>query len=107
MFYSFLCIIPHKIKDSPKLLNDRDSKIARVVHAEFNAIIFARQDLADCSIVCCPFRPCSQCCKAIIQAGITRVVSPSYIPNRWKEDFLLSTALFAEANVEQEFVDFE
>jgi len=50
-----------------------DIKYPYVVHAELNAILNAIGNLKGCSIYTALF-PCNECCKAIIQSGITEVV---------------------------------
>ncbi|MDE6583340.1 MAG: dCMP deaminase family protein [Clostridia bacterium] len=50
-----------------------DTKYPYVVHSELNAILNARTDLRGCRIYVTLF-PCNECCKAIIQSGITEVV---------------------------------
>jgi dCMP deaminase len=45
--------------------------------------------------------PCTRCARSLIQAGIARVVYPSglSIPDRWRDDFLVSSEMFTEAQV--------
>jgi dCMP deaminase len=52
---------------------------------------------------------CSNCAKGIVQSGISRVVIPYYteIPERWTEEWELTTALFEECGIEIIFVDFK
>lgn len=80
----------------------REAKLARVIHAEPNAILFAQRDLTGCSIyVTRP--PCSNCAALIIQSGIARVVyeapDPAFMV-RWRESVDASLAMFAEAGVD-------
>jgi len=68
----------------------------RCSHAELNAIAQAAYEgvsTRDARIYCVTF-PCSYCCKAIIQAGIRKVI--------YEEDYNddLSKQLFSEAEVE-------
>jgi len=65
-------------------LEDRDYKYARVIHAELNALMFARGSVAGATMYVWPMPPCSRCAGPIIQAGILRVVSPP-ASERWKE----------------------
>ena len=65
---------PAGIKDD-KRLQDREIKNSFILHAEDNALLFAKQDLTGCSIFTYPFMPCASCSSKIIQAGITRVIS--------------------------------
>lgn len=58
-----------------KGMENREEKLAKTLHAEQNAIIFAQRDLTGCTIYVYPLLPCSICMGMIIQSGITRVVS--------------------------------
>jgi dCMP deaminase len=65
----------------PKGLDDKfpwskegtHNKYKFVVHAELNAILNSTKDLKGCTVYTSLF-PCSECSKAIVQAGITEVV---------------------------------
>lgn len=52
-----------------------ESKYAYVVHAELNAILNAadRESLKDATMYC-TLAPCNECAKAIVQAGIKKVI---------------------------------
>lgn len=50
-----------------------ESKYLYVVHAELNAIFNATSDLRGATLYTSLF-PCNECCKAIIQSGISRIV---------------------------------
>jgi len=54
---------------------DKDEKNAITIHAELNAILNAKTDLAGFTLYSTK-DPCLECCKAIIQAGIKQVVVP-------------------------------
>ncbi len=60
-----------------------DSKYLYVCHAEFNAILNARDGTAlrDCSLYVTLY-PCNECAKAIIQTGIKEVV---YMENKYPD----------------------
>lgn len=90
---------PRGVVDSQERLNDRETKYKLVVHAERNAIIFARQDLRRCIIYTYPLMPCAPCAGMIIQAGIMEVVAPLNDNPRWQADFELSRRMFEEAGV--------
>ena len=101
---------PQKTTDKPELLNDREAKLKRVLHAEANAILFAKQDLTDCTIYTWPFGPCSNCASFIIQSGITRVVyvAPNEsIKARWAESIAVSDDMFKDAGIETKEYDCE
>jgi len=90
---------PRGIKDDDRLL-DRNKKLAIILHAEKNAIIFANKNLENSVIYTYPFQPCSVCAASIIQSGIARVVSVVNYNTRWADSFKLSKEMFAEAGVE-------
>ena len=45
--------------------------------------------------------PCTRCARSLVQAGVQEVVYPAKleIPDRWREDFDMSSAMFAEAGI--------
>ena len=91
---------PKKIKDLPERLSDRDLKLKIVIHAELNAILFAKRSLKGCSIAVYPFMPCSSCSSIIIQKGIKRVIAPENDNERWKVSFDITKWMLEEAGVE-------
>lgn len=91
---------PRGVKDYAKRLKDRDLKLSMTIHAEENAIFFAKGNLENCTVYVYPFLPCSSCASKIIQKGVNRVVSVNNFPDKWKESFELSMDLFKEANVQ-------
>ena len=50
-----------------------DGRCIRTIHAEVNAILQASQDLKGATIYC-THKPCLNCTKLILQAGIYRIV---------------------------------
>jgi dCMP deaminase len=90
---------PCQINDDKRLEN-REEKYKIIIHAEQNAMLFAKGDLEGCTIYTYPFMPCSTCASIIIQSGIKRVVSYKNVPARWKENFDLSLKIFLESGVE-------
>ena len=94
---------PRGIDDDPERLADREKKYPLICHAEENAIMHAARigvSLKD-STAYVTWPPCSRCARSLIQAGIREVVysSSEEIPERWLEDFEISTGMLAEANV--------
>lgn len=90
------------IDDSDERLNNRELKYKLVIHAEKNALIHAQRDLRGCTLYIWPMPPCSQCAAAIIQSGITRIVSVRPSPEqmeRWGKDILLADEMYEEAGV--------
>ena len=91
--------MPSGSNDNIALYQDREIKYLRVQHAERNAILFAKQDLFDCSIYVYPMPPCFQCAGGIIQAGIKRIITikPTQEQRkRWGKDFKESERMFKE-----------
>ena len=94
---------PRNTDDSPKLYEDREEKLLRVLHAEINALLYAKEPLEGCTCYVHPMPPCSQCAAALIQAGITRVVSiepTGMLQGRWSHSHRVATQMFKEAGVE-------
>jgi dCMP deaminase len=93
---------PAGTSDDEDIYNDRERKYARVIHAELNAILYARENLEDATIYVYPFPPCSQCAAAIIQSKIKRVVTrePSEdLKLRWGVSLREAALMFAEAGI--------
>lgn len=91
--------LPRKVQDTPDRLNNRDVKYKMIVHAERNALLFAKRDLTDCVIYTWPFGPCPVCAGMIIQSGINTVVFPGTTNPRWFDDIELSKKMFEEAGI--------
>ena len=90
------------VRDDPTHLADREVRLRKTIHAEINAILFARQDLTDCVLYTFPFHPCSPCAAVVVQSGITRVVAPPTPPPlaaRWGTDLALAAEQFRDARV--------
>ena len=94
---------PAGVKDDESL-HHRDTKYAKVIHAEKNAILFAQRDVSGMTLYVWPLPPCSQCASYIIQSGIKRVVS--VIPSdeerkaRWMESNTIAFDMMAQAGIE-------
>lgn len=94
------------VKDSPERLENRDIKYKIILHAEENAILFAKRDLTDCSIFVSSLPPCAHCASIIIQSGIAAVYTwKREIPERWVESMNLTRSMFREAAVDLIEVD--
>lgn len=91
--------LPAGVEDTVERLNDRELKYQMIVHAERNAIISARQNVAGMRIYVWPMMPCSVCASLVIQAGLAEVIAPENINPRWVDSFDLSKTMFAEAGV--------
>lgn len=85
----------------PDVAHDRDERLRRTIHAEENALLFSGRSVEGCTIYV-THPPCSRCAAKIIQAGITRVVSPiadAAFLERWALDVVSATQMFDEAGV--------
>lgn len=90
---------PRGIKDDERL-NNRELKYEYTIHAEVNAVLFAKQPLDDCTIYVWPLPPCSRCAAILAQSGIARVVSQAVTEERWKESCGHGESLLKEAEVD-------
>lgn len=96
---------PKGCEDSSAYYEDRPSKLARVVHAEVNAILHAHEPVKGYSIYTYQdpmIGPsCANCSACIIQAGIAEVVYPQIVFNeRWKESLEQGLEMYKEAGVQ-------
>jgi len=92
--------------DSPSLYEAKPLKLARMIHAELNAILSAKEPLSGYTLYVSPFSPCSHCAAAIIQSGITRVVvgQDERIRPNWMESIIEGNQMFREAGVAKEVI---
>ena len=98
---------PQNTNDDPELYENREEKYRRVIHAEKNAIMFAKCDLNNCTMYVVPMPPCSQCTGMIIQSGIKRVVTihPTLDQKeRWSKDIITTESMFKEANIVMDYI---
>ena len=98
---------PSGVDDTLTELN-RETKLAITLHAEKNALLKARQDVRGCTCYVWPMPPCSQCAAALIQAGISRVVSAKPTQgqiSRWGNNFSLAQSMYDQAGVVLEVLE--
>ena len=90
---------PRGVCDDPVLYADADIKNSRIIHAEMAAILTAQESLTACTLyVNRP--PCSACAAAIIQKGISRVVTVPATPgSRWTQSWQHAADMFGQADV--------
>lgn len=87
------------VKDTVERLGDRDLKYPLTIHAEVNAILFAKCDLKGTTLYC-THPPCERCAPLICQADISKVVylePTEEFKKRW--DCSLSFEQFLEKGV--------
>jgi dCMP deaminase len=93
------------VDDSENRLVDRTIKYPIILHAEENAMSFAKQNLDNCSLYVSGLPPCAHCASLIIQSGIKNVYAWNLdIPERWKDSINLTNQLFCEAGVKLSFI---
>lgn len=104
---------PRGIADTQERLQDRDTKLKLVVHAEMNALLAAARTgmrLKGCTLyLACTDDsgmiwggpPCTRCTVEIIQVGISEVVSHPIktTPSRWHADLETAMQLLKEAGI--------
>lgn len=101
--------LPRKVDDDQDYRHERPEKYFWYEHAERNAIYNAARvgtPLEGCTIYCSHF-PCADCARAIVQSGITRVVTSNGWKDkkRWEKHSKVGLAMFEEAGVEVEYYD--
>lgn len=84
--------------------DNREQRLARTIHAEENALLYAKRDLTGATLYC-THMPCSHCAALIIQSGIKKIVhkvSPDYAEykQRWEKSIAEAHDMFREAGVE-------
>ncbi len=89
----------------------RPLKYKIIEHAERNVIYKAAKNgfkTKDLTMVC-PWAPCTDCARAIIQSGIKRLVTHIQAHNRttgpWSEDIKIALVMLKEAGVEVVWFD--
>lgn len=101
---------PSGVHDYDARLADRELKYKMVLHAEVNALLFAKEDLSDCTLYVVPMPPCSRCAAQIIQAGIKTIVTvspPADKIKRWFDEFHIASLMYSEAGVDLIYVNEE
>jgi dCMP deaminase len=91
---------PRRMCDDSALYSDRETKYSRVIHAEVNAILTAREPLNGYTLYTWPLSTCDRCSVLVIQSGITRVVSLFNLEPRWDEALKKAASYYKEAGVE-------
>lgn len=91
------------VLDNPCDYDDRAIKDMKVIHAETNAVLFARRDLTGCTIYTYPFGSCAKCASLVIQNGITKTVAhktPDHLLERWSKSVEIANEMFTQAGVD-------
>jgi dCMP deaminase len=96
---------PQGVEDTEERLNNRELKYKMVIHAEENAILFAREPLLGYTIYVWPFMTCPTCSSKVVQSGIKRVVAPYSDDVRRKDYYEIGGNTLREAGVKVDLVD--
>ncbi|MCK1562804.1 CMP deaminase [Bradyrhizobium sp. 173] len=95
---------PRKINDDEPSRHERPAKYLWSEHAERNAIYnAARLGISTAGCICyVNWFPCVDCARAVVQAGIVRLIGlePDHQDPRWGEEFQFALTLFSEAGVD-------
>ena len=92
---------PRGCSDDDELYEDRETKYARVVHAELNAILSANEDVRGHTLYV-THMPCAGCAAAIVQSGVRRAVwfkRDNEMTQRWVDSMTRAMSLLREAGV--------
>ena len=99
--------------DSPEDYADRETKYKHIIHAETNAIYNAARQgvrLMGATAYVYGLPPCNECAKAMVQAGIKRVVAmadSSAFQGHWAESCSLALETLEDAGVQVDIMKFE
>jgi dCMP deaminase len=97
---------PRGVDDSEDRYNDRETKYKFVSHAERNALDNCNESVVDATLYVYPLPPCPECCKSIIQKGISRIVYTKNVNTHWHESFdSVSKPMLAEAGITCEEIE--
>ena len=94
---------PRGFNDSDEIYSNKQLKYKYIIHAEANAIYNALYNGAyveGATIYVHGLPVCSECAKAIVQSGITRVVYDSEPKERWIQSCSDAMDIFKQAGVE-------
>lgn len=99
---------PRGMPDRAELYADRDEKYSRIIHAEINALTFARGPVCDATLYTWPFMCCDRCVVQMLQAGITGFVAPKPHADkleRWGQSFMRARQYINECSARYEEVE--
>lgn len=98
---------PMGVEDSAERLNDQQTKLEMVVHAEQNALIAAGSRTSGSTLYVWGKPVCARCGGLIIQAGVKRVVAPDpdcvEKESKWHNSGKIAYQMLAEAGIELNF----
>ncbi len=102
---------PKGVEVTPERIDDRDTKLFFMVHAERDAIYKAALrgiSTLDATLYV-PWFACADCAQAIIQSGIRQVVGHQQVmdktPARWVDSIQAADVMLDEAGVKRSYYD--
>ena len=96
---------PRGVDDTEERINDRETKLHFICHAELNAILNSNRSVRGCEIYVYPTlmvpNSCPECSKAIVQSGIKKVLGykRKTIEKRWADLEKFSSDILYEGGV--------
>lgn len=90
---------PRTMEDRPEWYADRTEKYSRIIHAEINALLQARQSVAGCTLYTWPLLCCDRCVVQMLQAGIQKFISVTPLSDthsRWGTQLTHAKAILSE-----------
>jgi dCMP deaminase len=94
---------PKGVSDLEARLNNKALKNLIIVHAEVNAVIQAalHGTSTEGATAYSTYHPCTQCASTLINAGVTKIVSPSpeFCADSRRDNFKTSSDILLEAGV--------
>lgn len=101
--------MPIGANDLIKERYEKNKKYFYFEHAERNAIYSAAEkgDSTRNSTIYTQLYPCADCARAIIQAGIKRIVctKPDFNNVKWGESWMIADELFKECGVHVDYIE--
>lgn len=99
---------PRGFDDSLERFKNKIQKRKYIIHAEANAIfnaLYSGVSVENCTVYIHGLPPCAECAKALVQSGISRVVTDSKpISKNWQQSNEDALDIFKEADVEFNYV---
>ena len=96
---------PMGVEDSADRLEDKETKLEMIVHAEVNAIVAAGVRAQGATLYVWGKPICTRCAGPIIQSGIKRVVAlnPASEEGKWAKSGEVAYKMFKEAEITVDF----
>lgn len=99
---------PRRVDDNPILYlpdanGSKQQKYERVVHAELNAILEAKN--CEGLVLYTTMFTCNECAKAVIQSGVNEVISPKPNNDGWDRAHKVAHEMYIQAGVRVRFIE--